>query len=157
MMIIYGWGDVVSKGKAMGIMPCDGCCGLTMHYLARQVFRVHICYIPVFRKTKKYLVICDNCNNGYEITKEAYKNLTAVHKTFCKKKDLLECYQYVDYLTANLINSAENAQWVLDKLKERYPIEEGIMSNQYRNLIETVLRNKQNIPVQINNQTEVQQ
>lgn len=140
--MIYGWGERIWKSIALGMMYCPNCC-ITMHYLARRVFRIHICFIPVFWYTKNYYVVCDKCSRGMEITQDVFKNLKQIHKPFCNKKQLIECFNYIVDLSNNMIYDNSSIEYILDRLKERFPINDPILENQYRSLIESVFKSKQ--------------
>lgn len=139
--MIYGWGEVLRKDMPLGVKLCPKC-GYTMFYLARVVFRVHICFIPVFWQTKRYYVMCGACESGREISKEEYTHIEAIHKSFCKKKDLKECYMFIGSLTQNMFYDDNNVEYILKQLKERYPINDEVLSTQYRDLISLILKLK---------------
>lgn len=141
MLIPYGWGDKLKKDVPMGIMICDGCRSFSMYFLGRVVFRVHICYIPIFFKTKGYYIFCGNCSNGRQISKEQYKAMKPVYKTFKNKKQLTECYNKAKELSKGLEATDQNVESVFKTLAQSYPIDNEMMANQYRGMIADIMRN----------------
>ncbi len=73
MVILYGWKVYVKKEKELGTKQCENCKHNEKMYLAREIFRIHIFGIPVFKKTKRRFVMCDNCGIVEELSKEDYK------------------------------------------------------------------------------------
>lgn len=140
MLIPYGWGTKLKKTAPMGIGACGGCNSFAMHYLGKVVFRVHICYIPIFWKTKGYYVYCGSCERGFQIKKEEFRRMKPAFKTFTNKKMLMECYNKTAQLCAGLEASDENVQKVFGELVQVYPqIGNEIIAQHYTKLISDLL------------------
>ncbi len=140
MLIPYGWGNKLKKDVPMGFMACGKCRGFAPYYLGRVVFRVHICYIPVFFKTKGYYVFCGNCEAGREISKEQYEMLKPAYKLFTNKKLLKQCYNDAVTLSQGMEPTDMNIQYVFDSLAKTYPIDGEILANQYKTMIADIIK-----------------
>lgn len=140
MLIPYGWGDKLKKDAAMGILACDRCSSFSRHYLGRVVFKVHICYIPVFWRTKGYYVFCENCEGGVQISKEQYRNMKPVFKTFSNKKLIGECYNKAVELSRGLEPTESNVDYVFGQLSQEYPINtHDILAQNYRAMVSSIM------------------
>lgn len=140
MMIMYGWGDKLKRDVPVGVMVCQNCRSFAHYYLGRVVFKVHICYIPVFWRTKGYFIFCDNCEKGHELTKEQYRELKSVYGMFSNKKLIADCYQCAVELSAGLELNEHNVEYVLSQLQQKYPIQNQLLTNQYRGMIADIMR-----------------
>ncbi|WP_124097935.1 hypothetical protein [Ruminococcus sp. Marseille-P6503] len=140
MLIMYGWGNKLKRDVPMGVSVCGGCRSFSHHYLGRLVFRVHICYIPVFWRTKGYYVFCDNCEGGQEISKEQYRELKEIYRMFTNKKLLTDCYHYAVQISQGLELNDHNVDYVLSQLQQKYPIQHQVMIDQYRGLVSDIMR-----------------
>lgn len=72
MVILYGWKTYIKKEKELGKKQCENCKHNEETYLAKEVFRTHIFGIPVFAKTKRRFVMCNNCGIIEELGKQDY-------------------------------------------------------------------------------------
>ena len=121
-MIYYGWGDVVRKKVLMGYGYCPNCQGITPMYLAKHAFRVHICYIPVFWKTKGYVEMCGDCEMGHQISKEEFKQLRLEYEPMPKKL-VKKCYKDICRICSAIAdNSQANIDYVMKQICSQYPI-----------------------------------
>ena len=135
-MIVYGWGNVLKKKQFMGYQYCASCCDFMPAYLAKVVFRIHICYIPIFMLTKGHYICCGTCERGKEISKLEYKMLKFNYKAMTKsqgKKAFTELCKLCDSLPNY---SPENVEYVYGQIASSYPISANeVLQNHYRELI----------------------
>lgn len=74
MVVVYGWKTNVKKDKQLGKEHCENCKHDEEMFLAREIFKAHIFGIPVFKKTKRRFIMCNNCGIVKELSKEDYKS-----------------------------------------------------------------------------------
>ncbi len=74
MIVVYGWRTNVKKEKHLGKEHCTNCSHDEDMFLAREIFITHIFGIPVFKKTKRRFVMCNNCGIVEELNKTEYKD-----------------------------------------------------------------------------------
>ena len=74
MIIVYGYSTDIKKEKELGQGKCSNCNHTTQKYLAREIFKTTLFYIPVFKKTNRRIVLCENCGIVEELDKEEYKS-----------------------------------------------------------------------------------
>lgn len=140
MVIPYGWGSKLKKTVPMGIGICNGCMSFSMQYLGKVVFRVHICYIPIFWKTNGYYVFCGNCERGAQITKEEFRRLKPAFKMFSNKKMLMDCYNRAVQLCTGFEANDANVSNVYRELVQVYPqLGNEIIAQHYMKLISDLL------------------
>ena len=73
MVIVYGYKTQIKNDKDLGESKCSNCNHITEMHLAREIFKVTIFYIPVFRQTRRRIVLCENCGIVEELKKYEYK------------------------------------------------------------------------------------
>lgn len=66
---IFGVEDKQKEIKKIDTVNCKNCNGRYFTLIKQYTF-FHIFFIPIFKWNEKYLLICSNCNNIYEIPKE---------------------------------------------------------------------------------------
>ncbi len=141
MLIMYGWGNKLKKDVPMGMTACGSCGQFQQRYLGRVVFRVHICYIPIFWKTKGYYIFCGNCERGQEISREQYEIMKPVFRTFTNKKLLKDCYDSAVKLSYGMEASEQNVEQVFTQLAQSYPIAtHELIAQQYKAMIFDIMR-----------------
>ena len=73
MVIVYGWRTNVKKEKQLGREHCLNCNHEEDMFLAKEIFKLHIFGIPIFKKTSRRFVMCNNCGIVEELSKTDYK------------------------------------------------------------------------------------
>lgn len=73
MLVIYGWKSKLKVDKQLGNKHCPNCNHDEEMSLARDIFKIHIFGIPVFKMVKKRMVMCNNCGIAEELSKYEYK------------------------------------------------------------------------------------
>lgn len=134
--IVYGWGNVLKKKQIMGYQWCPSCGSFKPEYLSKLVFRVHISYIPIFKKTKGYFIACPGCEKGREITKEQFKELKEKFKPMTNSLSK-KCFKELTQVCATCTECSETTvQGIFYQMAQKYPIsatEE--LTAEYRQLI----------------------
>lgn len=73
MLIVYGWKTKIKTDKKLESTLCENCKHNEERVLAREVFIVNIFGIPVFKRTRRRVVLCANCGIVEELNKKDYK------------------------------------------------------------------------------------
>lgn len=135
-MIVYGWGDVFHKKKFMGYGYCERCGGFEQYYLSHLVFRVHICYIPVFMRPKGYYITCKGCDFGHSITKEDYKRYKSEYKAMSKSMSK-KCWKEICRLCDMLKEySPSNVDYVMSQISAGFPVNTSeVLRQHYQQLV----------------------
>lgn len=74
MVIVYGYKTDVKNEKSFGEQKCPNCNHVAQMYLAKEQFKVTLFYIPIFKKTNRRIVLCENCGIVEELSKDEYKS-----------------------------------------------------------------------------------
>ena len=69
-MLIAGWGKDAKVLAFVGLMKCQNCNNYSMWYLVEISSKVKVYFIPVAKYGSKYFVMCNVCENGYEVDKD---------------------------------------------------------------------------------------
>lgn len=140
--MIYGYRTRLKKGRFIGYRICAGCRSFTPFYIARLVFVVHICFIPVFWYTKKRYIMCGTCERGSEISKKDYKIVNEKFKTFFTQQQCMEHYEYIKALCQGLRFDEYNQNTVYQRLCDKYNVQE--FEDYYMMIIKDVLKLMEN-------------
>lgn len=76
MLIVYGAGNYMKKGKELGTSICPNCGYTTAKMLGKEKFKIHIFYIPIFLMTRRKGIICGCCGMYRELNSKEYKELS---------------------------------------------------------------------------------
>lgn len=138
--IVYGWGNVIKYKKLMGYEWCSTCCSFKPRYISKLVFRVHVSYIPLFMKTKGYFMVCKNCENGKEITKEQFKQLKEAFKPLSNSQ-AKKCFKDIVALCDPIHELTDgNVDYVLQTISQTYPVlANDTIASFYRKLVTDVI------------------
>lgn len=74
MVIVYGYKTDVKNEKDLGEQKCPNCNHVAQMYLSKEQFKATLFYIPIFKKTNRRIVLCENCGIVEELSKEEYKS-----------------------------------------------------------------------------------
>ena len=136
--MIYGYRTKLKMGRFLGYRICGNCQKVNTFFLARVVFVVHICFIPIFWFTKKRYLLCNVCQSGFELSKKDYKITEEKFKNFSSPDECLEHYRYIKELCRGLDYSQYNETTVYQNLCRKYSIEE--FEDYYMMIIRDVLQ-----------------
>lgn len=75
MLFLLGWGKNAKKIGYLGISKCKNCKNYTHLYIYEIANNINIYFIPVAKFNRKYIVACELCKAGIEITPETKNNL----------------------------------------------------------------------------------
>lgn len=73
MYVVYGSSSKAKIVKPIGTMTCPNCRHLVEMGLAKENFKIHIFYIPIFFITKFKFLFCPNCGIAKKLTGAEYK------------------------------------------------------------------------------------
>ena len=75
MVVVYGSRRYLKLDGSLGQSVCTNCGYTTEKTLGREMFSMHIFYIPIFRRTSRRVVICPTCGMERQLTSAEYKQL----------------------------------------------------------------------------------
>jgi len=70
---IMGMNQTQKVVKTYDHFPCPGCKEEPEGKLVKVYSYFHLFFIPVFKWNEKYVVVCEQCQQGFEVTKEKGK------------------------------------------------------------------------------------
>ena len=69
-MVLLGWGQDSTKVCDAGIMKCDNCNNYSTFEIRELSRKASLYFIPVAKWDRKYYLVCDTCQYGYELNIE---------------------------------------------------------------------------------------
>ncbi len=72
MVIVYGWKTDIKIDKDLGSSECENCKHNENRFLAREIFKINIFGIPIFKKTVRRMVMCNNCGIIEQLNRSEY-------------------------------------------------------------------------------------
>lgn len=140
--IVVGYRTKIHNSKFLGIKPCGSCSKFAEQYLARSWFTINLFWVlPIFGfPTGRYLR-CKNCNAGYKLTSEQWKELKTAAADLPKKKDYLRAYEALKALVASASPEDLDADTIYNRLMTT--VECSDEGRHIRELVITYLNNSQ--------------
>jgi len=127
MVIVWGWGNQYRKIADAGIIKCGGCNQYTTFEIRELAKKFELYFIPIARWGKRYFLVCNNCEAGYELDNTKIKEILAEASEFPDNKTSIEIWEKIDELVAELVDNNDIEKWeekILSELK-RYNYKEN--------------------------------
>ena len=75
MLFLFGWGKKAKKIGYFGVSKCGNCKNYTHSFIYEISNNINIYFVPVAKFNKKYILSCELCHAGIEITPTFKDNL----------------------------------------------------------------------------------
>jgi hypothetical protein len=73
--MFIGYSSGHSKYLYVGKMRCENCNNVSDFYIYEKAFKPRIMFIPIAKINKSYMLACELCKRGYEISEQKVKEL----------------------------------------------------------------------------------
>ena len=122
MIIYYGTRGKLKKDVSAGIDYCPNCNYFMGWCVGRSLKIWHICYIPIFIKTLKFLFFCGKCSYGVEIERADFFQMKDMYQPFKNRRQQIQFFEKADAMAKTLPPGEQSVQTIVSQLSSEYPI-----------------------------------
>lgn len=105
-MIFYGWGKDLKQIAYVGIEKCRNCKNFGHFWLCENSSYASLYFVTVARWSKKYFLMCELCQRGFEIDKTAKDDLLRTTVSLPTRSQVEEIWNRLDKAYSEAVTSA---------------------------------------------------
>ena len=102
--IIWGWGSKSKKIGDAGYMNCNNCNNFSWFTIRQLAKEFNLYFISVAKWNRKYYLVCEICNAGYEIDKDKINNILFESQNIPDQIKFDEIWNKLQLMSVCLIN-----------------------------------------------------
>lgn len=140
MFIICGWGNKLKKVMYAGIHYCQNCHQFHHFHIIKVVSQFSVFWIPLFSRTKYYVISCEACKNMKQLNPQEVENMMKKYEGYPDETSMTQLFNYLNAHASAMVYNAENVEVLLQRAVSQFPkLVEQIGMSDLRVLVENLL------------------
>lgn len=105
---IFGWGKNSKEVGYIGLHKCAVCSDYSHFTIHEVANNVKVYFIPIAKFNKKRYVVCQKCQNGWELDEVNYLTLMKTSMTALSKEKTLELWNSISNSVVSFFENGAN-------------------------------------------------